>query len=64
MKFILKLFMFVSAIAFAVIAVIKVIEGCSWKEAVGIAEELWKELTEPFRYCCANDDEEPAEDGE
>ena len=39
MKFILKLFMLVSATVFAVIAVIKVIEGCSWKEAVGIAED-------------------------
>jgi len=63
MKFILKLFMLLSAIVFAVIAVIKVIEGCSWKEAVGIAEELWNELTEPFRYCCAHDSEE-SEDGE
>jgi hypothetical protein len=63
MKVILKLFMFLTAIVFTVIAVIKVIEGCTWKEAVGIAEELWKELTEPFRYCCANDGDNPAENG-
>ena len=67
MKFILRLFMFASALVFSVIAVIKVIQGCTWKEAVGIAEELWKEITEPVRYCYSNNVDttaEPADDGE
>ncbi len=62
MKFILKLFMLAATIVFSVVAVIKVIQGCSWKEAVGIAEELWKEITEPFRYCYFNNEKNPADD--
>ena len=64
MKFILKLFMFATAIVFSVVAVIKIIQGCSWKEAVGIAEELWKEISEPFRYCCTDNGTNPAGDRE
>lgn len=54
MKFIVRLFMTVAAIIVIVVSVIKVAQGCTWKEAVGIAEELWKEFTEPFTYCCGD----------
>jgi len=44
MKFIIRLFMFFTVIIFLFITVIKLVQGCSWKEAVGIAEELMKEI--------------------
>lgn len=44
MKFMIKLFLFFTAVAFLFIALIKVIQNCSWKEAVGITEELLKEI--------------------
>lgn len=54
MKF---LFRVVSAIAFFVVVmvtVIKFVQGCSYKEAVGIAEELFREIAEPFKTCCCD----------
>ena len=50
MKFIFRLFVFLAAISFVLVAVIKYVKGCSWKDAVGIVEELWIEMKEscPF----------------
>ncbi len=44
MKVIFKLFLVFLAVVFAGLALIKFIQGCSWKEAVGLAEELFKEI--------------------
>jgi len=44
MKFLIKLFMFFTAVIFIMIAIIKLVQGCKWREAVGIAEELLKEI--------------------
>ena len=38
--------MAISAIIFVVVTVIKIVQGCSYKEAVGITEELWNEIME------------------
>jgi len=44
MRFLIKLFMAISAMIFIVVTVIKIVQGCSYKEAVGITEEIWNEL--------------------
>ena len=44
MKMLFKLFLLFTAVIVAGIAVIKFVQNCSWKEAVGIAEELFKEI--------------------
>ena len=36
-----------------VVTVIKVVQGCSYKDAVGIAGELVKEMRESCCRCCA-----------
>ena len=53
MKSIIRLFAAFAAVVFALIAVIKIVQGCSWKEAVGIAEEFCKEIRENCCRCCA-----------
>ena len=55
MKFLIKLFMVISAVIFAVVTVIKIVQGCSYKEAVGIAEEMWKEMMENCPCCSGID---------
>lgn len=49
MKFLFKLFVVFATVVFALISVIKIIQGCSYKEAVGIVEQLFKEIKES---CC------------
>ncbi len=44
--------MTVSALLVLLVTVIKVVQGCSYKEAVGIAEELFAELRDVCRNCC------------
>ena len=44
MKFLIKLFMAISAMIFVVVTVIKFFQGCSYKEAIGIIEEIWNEI--------------------
>ncbi|MFC1538772.1 hypothetical protein ACFL6H_05055 [Candidatus Latescibacterota bacterium] len=55
MKFIIRVFMVVSAIIFALVTVIKFVQGCSYKEAVGIAEELFSEIMESCARCCGSE---------
>jgi len=55
MKTIFHLLMIVATILFCVVAVIKIVMGCSWKEAVGIAEELCKEIQEACPSNCCKD---------
>ncbi|MBT4485411.1 MAG: hypothetical protein HOC71_17230 [Candidatus Latescibacteria bacterium] len=51
MKSILRLLALVLTAIFSVVAVIKFVKGCSWKEAVGILEELCKECKEACPCC-------------
>jgi len=44
MKTLIRLIMLIATLAFVIVAVIKVVQGCSWKEAAGIVEELFKEV--------------------
>ena len=44
MKFIIRLFATFTALVFVLVTVIKLVQGCSYKEAVGIVEEIWKEV--------------------
>ncbi|MFC1606990.1 hypothetical protein ACFL47_03375 [Candidatus Latescibacterota bacterium] len=62
MKTLLKLFATFAAVIFTLIAVIKFVQGCTWKEAVGIAEEFFKELRENCPCCSMSScDDEVAE---
>ena len=58
MKTLVKLLIIAVAIPVAIVAIIKFVRQCSWKDAVGIAEELWQECKNKCA-CCA-DEEEPA----
>ena len=62
MKFFIKLFAAFAAMIFALVTVIKIVQGCSYKEAVGIAEELFKEIGESCCRCCMNDYTESGEE--
>ena len=53
MKSLFRLFAFAVTVVFILVAVIKYVRGCSWKEAVGIFEELCKEFKESC-HCCKN----------
>ena len=55
MKTLLKVFAVCAAMIVALVAVIKFIQKCSWKEAVGIAEEFWIEIRESCCTCCRDD---------
>ena len=52
MKSLIKLFAAIAAVIFALVAVIKIVQNCSWKEAVGILEELCREIRENCCSCC------------
>ena len=54
MKFLIKLFAAFTAMIFTLITVIKIVQGCSYKEAVGIAEEFLKEMKESCCKCCSH----------
>ena len=64
MKTIIRIFATIAAVIFAMIAVIKVVQGCSWKEAVGIAEEFCNEMRGNRPLCChrASDEDEAPEE--
>ena len=53
MKSLIKLFAAIAAVIFALVAVIKIVQKCSWKEAVGILEELCCEIRENCCPCCS-----------
>ena len=53
MKSIIKILMLFASLVFVFVAVIKIVQGCSWKEAVGIAEEYYNEIKEKCP-CCNN----------
>ena len=61
MKALFRLFLFISGALVGLITIIKYVQGCSWKDAVGIAEQLWKEITEVCGFnggCCEKGTEE------
>ena len=62
MKLLFRLAACAALFVVVLVTVIKIVQGCSFKDAVGIAEQLWKEVTEPFMscHCCGNTDEENA----
>jgi len=57
MKTLFKLFAFAAIVLFAAATIIKLVQGTSYKEAVGIMEEFCKEIREKCR-CCARNAEE------
>ncbi len=56
MKFLIKLFAAFAAVVFALVTVIKIVQGCSYKEAVGIAEDLFKDICESCCSCCNSEE--------
>ena len=52
MKTIFRLIVVFAAALVALIAIIKYTKGCSWKDAVGILEELCKEFKEACPCSC------------
>lgn len=61
MKALFRLFLFISAALVGLITIIKLVQGCSWKDAVGIAEQLWKEISDACGFngsCCEESTEE------
>ena len=62
MKMLVKVFVTVVVVIIGLVTVIKIIQKCSWKEAVGIVEEFFNEMRENCRRrCCpaADEDEVP-----
>ena len=55
MKFLIKLFMAFAAIIFVLVTIIKIVQGCSYKEAVDILEEFLNEIMESCS-CCSEAD--------
>jgi len=44
MKTCFKIFALISALFIIFLAIIKHVQKCSWKDAMGIMEEMWKEV--------------------
>ena len=55
MKFLIKLFMVFAALVFVLVTIIKIVQGCSYKDAVGILEEFLNEIIESCS-CCSEAD--------
>ena len=53
MKTLFRLFMLVATVVFGLMVVVKIVRRCSWQEAVGILEELCKELRDACPLSCA-----------
>ena len=51
MKTLIRIFTVFAAVVFVLVTVIKLVRGCSYKEAVGIAEELCKEIIDSCCIC-------------
>ena len=61
-KFLVKLLTTVAVVIVVVVTVIKFVQGCSYREAVGILEEFFKEMRESCRRCCMKKDESADDD--
>jgi len=53
MKILFKLFAVFAVIVVVLVAVIKFVQRCSWKEAVGILEEFCNEMRTMCCSCCS-----------
>lgn len=62
MKFLIKLFMAFAAIIFVLVTIIKIVQGCSYQEAVDILEEFWNEIMESYS-CCSKEHREDESPG-
>ena len=51
MKTLFKFIVLIAFLVFALVTFIKIVGKYSWKEAIGIAEELWIEMTESCGCC-------------
>jgi hypothetical protein len=58
MKTLFKLLAFVALVLFAAATIIKLVQGTTYREAVGIMEELCKEICGKFCSCCRRNTEE------
>ena len=52
MKTLFKLIAFAAIVLVAAAVIIKLVQRTSWKESVGIMEELWTEIRAKCRCCC------------
>ena len=59
MKFIIRLFTGITALLFILVAMVKFVRKCSWREAAGIVEEFWNEIKESC-CICSNDKKDTA----
>lgn len=64
MKLLVRLVALASLVLVVCVAVIKYVQGCSWKEAVGILEEFVKEMRSSCCVCNAFKGEEDDSAGE
>ena len=60
MKTLVRVLITIAVIPVAVVTVIKFVRKCSWKEAVGITEELWIEIKNACT-CCREETEDVSE---
>lgn len=51
MKILFRMITCIAVFLFAVATIIKFAQGTSYKDAVGIMEEFWKEMKQ--RHCCS-----------
>ena len=59
MNTLFKVFVTVVVVIIGLVTVIKIIQKCSWKDAVGIVEEFFNEMRENCRSrCCPIVDED------
>lgn len=56
MKLLFRVLATAALFLFILITVIKVVQKCSYKDAVGIAEQLWREIYETAFGCCSSTD--------
>ena len=44
MKICIKIFAVIAVVFVIFLTVVKIVQKCSWKDSMGIIEELWKEM--------------------
>ena len=54
MKLIFRLLVTLAVLCFIMVTIIKIVQKCSYREALGTAEELLKELCIPI--CCTEEE--------
>ena len=51
MKNCFNIFALISAFLIIILTIIKHVQKCSWKDALGIMEEMWKEIKANLSVC-------------